>query len=371
MEPKTSSDQEPQSFWARFSTTIKGMVIFFLILILMIPAAMVESLIFERESRQQEAFNEVSGKWGRRQTLSGPYLCVPYEVAARDQERNSEVVVTQYAIFLPEQLKVNGTVNPEIRKRGIFEVVLYNSKLQLDGQFSAPRPEKLIPANARIQWDRSVLVLGIPDLVGLKDQVSLRWNDQNLVFEPGLPFSGLTGSGISVPVSLSADGGACNFHIETQLNGSESLFFTPVGKVTEVALQSPWSDPSFTGAFLPDEKDINASGFNARWKVLNLNRNYGQQWTSDQTVETNDSAFGVGFLLPVDNYQKSTRSVKYAILFISLTFLAVFFVEMRQTRRVHPFQYALIGLGLVIFYTLLVSISEHLCSIPRTSSPAL
>ncbi|MBL7782781.1 MAG: inner membrane CreD family protein, partial [Saprospiraceae bacterium] len=122
---------------------------------------------------------------------------------------------------------------------------------------------------------------------------------------------------------------------------------------------SPWADPSFTGAFLPDEKTISAAGFDASWKVLNLNRNYPQQWNSDQTISIEESTFGVEFILPVDNYQKSTRSVKYAILFIGLTFLTVFFVEMRQARPVHPFQYALIGLALVIFYTLLVAISEQ------------
>ena len=150
------------------------------------------------------------------------------------------------------------------------------------------------------------------------------------------------------------------FHIDLALQGSGSLFFTPVGKITEVNLRSAWGDPSFTGAFLPDQKNISPAGFDAQWKVLNLNRNYPQAWAGDTQVDFSSSAFGVDFLLPVDNYQKSIRSVKYAILFIGLTFLVIFFVEMRGTRRVHPFQYALIGLALVIFYTLLVSISEHI-----------
>jgi inner membrane protein len=157
-----------------------------------------------------------------------------------------------------------------------------------------------------------------------------------------------------------AEGGSHAFRIAVALKGSGSLFFTPVGKVSEVKISSPWADPSFTGAFLPDDKTVSPSGFQATWKVLNLNRNYPQQWTSEHSIGFSESAFGVDFLLPIDNYQKSTRSVKYAILFLGLTFLTIFFIEMRQSRRVHPFQYALIGLALVIFYTLLVSISEQI-----------
>jgi inner membrane protein len=180
------------------------------------------------------------------------------------------------------------------------------------------------------------------------------------MFEPGVPVPGLVNSGINVALPLTPnDTEKHRFRIDVALKGSGSLFFTPLGKVTSVKLSSPWPDPSFTGAFLPDEKNVSLSGFDASWKVLNLNRNYPQQWNSDQYVSVIESTFGVDFILPLDNYQKSTRSVKYAILFIGLTFLTVFFVEMRQANRVHPFQYALIGLALVIFYTLLVAISEQ------------
>lgn len=363
MEHSESAGPE-SGFWQRQGTTLKGVIIFFLVLILLIPTFMVEGLIHERESRQNEAVLEVSNKWGNQQTLSGPVLVLPYEQVFRDQKGQETSRQTGYLYFLPDELKVNGSVNPEKRYRGIFEVVLYSTQLALEGTFGPLVLDKHLPADAIPQWDKAVLVLGIPDLRGLKEQVTLEWGDQKIVADPGIPVPGLSESGIHVPLNLSAAQGlgeaGQTFRLNAALKGSGSLFFTPMGKVSTVHVSSSWPDPSFTGAFLPDEKTISPSGFEANWKILNLNRNYPQQWSSEKGYSFTESAFGVEFLLPVDNYQKSTRSVKYAILFIGLTFLCVFFVEMRQSRRVHPFQYALIGLAMVIFYTLLVSFSEHI-----------
>ncbi|MBN8680259.1 MAG: cell envelope integrity protein CreD [Chitinophagales bacterium] len=353
----TQSNPEP-GFFQRNQITVKGVVIFLLMLALLIPTFMVESLIYERESRKDEAFQEVSSKWGQYQTVKGPILAIPYEATIYPSEGDKVRKVIQYAYFLPDDLQINSDVAPEKRYRGIFEIVLYTSKIQLDGVFNPLQLQKLIPENAPVFWDKAVLLLGIPDLRGLKDQVGLTWNGQQLVFEPGAPVPDLISSGIHVPVQMKQDA-AHQFHIEMTLKGSDYLYFTPVGKITQVKMKAPWKDPSFNGAFLPDDKNITSEGFEASWKVLNLNRNYPQQWVGDQNYDFQESAFGVSFLLPVDNYQKSTRSVKYAILFIGLTFLTVFFIELGQKKRIHPFQYALIGLALVIFYTLLVSISEH------------
>ena len=349
------------SFWQRQATTIKGVLIFMLLLALLIPTSMIDGLINERQYRQQEAVTEVSSKWGQSQSLAGPVLSIPYQIVQRAADGKEIARETKYTFFLPDELVVNGAVNPEKRHRGIFDVVLYSSKITLEGSFSKFQPEKLIPQNAEILWKKAVLQFAIPDLRGLEDQVKLLWDDREAVFEPGIPVPGMINSGINVALPLNpADTASHRFRIDVALKGSGSLFFTPLGKVTTVKLTSPWADPSFTGAFLPDEKNVSAAGFDASWKVLNLNRNYPQQWNSDQYMSFSESAFGVDFILPVDNYQKSTRSVKYAILFIGLTFLTVFFVEMRQANRIHPFQYALIGLAMVIFYTLLVAISEHI-----------
>jgi inner membrane protein len=359
MENYTESTET--SFWQRQAVTIKGVIIFLLVLFLLIPTAMIESLIVEREGRRREAVAEISGKWGQGQSVTGPILAVPYEQTFRSDDSKTATTEVKYAYFLPDSLAIAGQVNPEKRHRGIFDAVLYGSQLTLEGIFAHPRLENLIPAGSVVLWNKCALILGIPDLRGLEDQVRVDWDGKPGVFEPGIAVPRILESGIHVPLPLAPGNlGEHHFRIQASLKGSQNLFFTPVGKVTLVHLSAPWPDPSFTGAFLPDRKEISPAGFDASWKVLNLNRNYPQQWLEDQKMNLSATAFGVDFLLPVDNYQKSTRSVKYAILFISLTFLSVFFLELRQAKRVHPFQYALIGLALVIFYSLLVSISEHI-----------
>ena len=331
------------SFFQRHANSLKGVIIFLLMLILLIPTAMIEEIIRERQSRQNEAVGEVAGKWGLTQTVTGPVLVLPYQQITRNAAGQEQKWEMKYAYVLPDDLRITGEVFPEKRYRGIFEVVVYNSKLALDGTFSRPALDNMIPAGAAILWDKAVVQLGIPDLRGLKEQVTLVWDDRApRVFDPGLSMTGVAASGIHIATPLSDAAGTHRFHIDIALQGSGSLFFTPVGKVTEVNLRSAWSDPSFTGAFLPDQKNVAPTGFDAQWKVLNLNRNYPQAWGGDTQVDFSTSSFGVDFLLLVDNYQKSIRSVKYAVLFIGLTFLVIFFVEMRNNRRVHPFQYALI-----------------------------
>ena len=101
-------------------------------------------------------------------------------------------------------------------------------------------------------------------------------------------------------------------------------------------------------------------GFTANWSASALNRNYPQFWSDNQvTYQLSDSKFGVNLLIPIDDYQKAIRSAKYAILFIGLTFLVFFIIEVMNARRIHPIQYSLVGLALCLFYILLISISEH------------
>jgi inner membrane protein len=147
--------------------------------------------------------------------------------------------------------------------------------------------------------------------------------------------------------------------MQIKLKGSEQLHFIPMGKTTEVSLTSAWSDPSFNGNFLPEPYQVNETGFTASWKILHLNRSYPQEW-KDKSFDLGGSSFGVSLLQVGDTYSKTERSVKYAILFVTLTFLLYFFIEILQKKKVHPLQYVLVGLAIIIFYTLLLSISEYL-----------
>ena len=177
----------------------------------------------------------------------------------------------------------------------------------------------------------------------------------------GIPVKDVLESGINCPVKIIQNDSvktSYDFSFSLKLKGSEVLYFTPLGKETNVSLASNWSSPSFDGNFLPDQRSIADSGFTANWNVLHLNRNYPQQWLGS-SHDITYSAFGVNLFTPVDNYQKSTRSVKYAIMIIALTFLVMFFVEILNNKAIHPFQYILIGLALCVFYSLLISISEQ------------
>jgi inner membrane protein len=346
------------SFFQEHSITFKGILIAILALILLIPTSMVESIIYDRESRRQTAISEISEKWGAPQTIVGPVLSVPYLSESKDEQ--GKIVSTQsFVHFLPDSLQVNGKITPEKRTRGIYEVIVYQSDMQLSGQFSAikSRAADIISAKT-LQWNNSVLTIGIPDLRGIEEQIELQWNNEKKLFNTGVLMTDFTTSGVHVPVTLK-DNETIHFATRIQLKGSDKLYFTPVGKVTNLKLASSWANPSFDGSFLPDTRNVTAEGFTADWKVLHLNRNFPQTWLN-QSGDIAASGFGVNLLLPVDSYQKATRATKYAILFIALTFIAFFFNEMRGTGRVHPFQYVLIGLALVIFYTLLISMSEYL-----------
>jgi inner membrane protein len=92
--------------------------------------------------------------------------------------------------------------------------------------------------------------------------------------------------------------------------------------------------------------------------VTHLNRNFPQQWV-DKKFNTHEAKLGVELLIPIDHYQKSMRSVKYAILFIALNFIIFIFIEIKSKTRIHPFQYSLVAFALLIFYALLTSIGEQ------------
>jgi inner membrane protein len=353
-----SNTQNP-SFFQENATTVKGVLIAILALVLLIPTNMVESIIYDRENRRATAISEISEKWGAPQTIIGPVLSVPYLAESKD-ENGKKKIEQNFVHFLPDSLQINSKVTPEKRTRGIYEVVVYQSDVTISGQFSAMKTRASEVMSGQLQWENAVLTIGISDLRGIDEQIELQWNNDKKLFNPGVLTTDFASSGVHAPVSLK-DNTAQTVHFSTriQMKGSDKLMFTPVGKVTKVQMESPWANPSFGGAFLPDTRNITPNGFTADWKVLHLNRNFPQTWMS-QTVDIAATGFGVNLLLPVDSYQKATRATKYAILFIALTFIAFFFNEMRGSGRVHPFQYVLIGLALVIFYTLLISISEYL-----------
>lgn len=202
--------------------------------------------------------------------------------------------------------------------------------------------------------------MGLSDNRGIAEQLQLKLNNTAVDMNPDLPANSITKNGVNALTPLSNETATSEiaFTLNLKLNGSERLYFTPVGKQTKVNLVSTFKNASFIGNFLPGGKPNSDSGFNAQWNVSHFTRSIPQSWTNE-TVDIDSSAFGVELLQGVDSYAKTMRSVKYALLFISLTLCLFFFIEILQKRRVHPLQYVLVGFALCIFYTLLLSISEY------------
>lgn len=341
-------------FLQRNKLTVKVIVIGILMLLLLIPITMISSLIHERESTAESAIQEVQDKWSNAQTIVGPVLVIPYT-------RNDKAKSLGRKYILPEDLRIAGNVQTEVLKRGIYEIVVYNSPLKISGKFVIPDEFKNMDVNT-IFTNNISFDLGLSDLKGINELVKVNWGGETLSLNPGVS-NKLFDTGLSSKIniaSLKNEGGVIEFSISLDLKGSKALKFTPTGKTTSVNISSNCTTPSFKGTFLPDKREINDAGFTSSWKVLYLNRNYGQFIDSDQNVDLSESFFGVDLRIPVQQYQQSIRSVKYAFLIIILTFVISFFVEIKQKKNIHPFQYLLTGLALCMFYSLLISLSEHI-----------
>jgi len=349
------------SNWVKTSIGLKVATIVFLVLILLIPVSMIESLIRERERYQERAINEVSQKWGQDQTVTALVLTVPYYIYSTIKDKDEEKIVKHkhFAHFLPSKLDINGSLSPEKRYRGIYEVVLYNCNLNITGSFEKPDFEKLNIDPKHVEWEQSYIELGLSDLRSIQNNISINWNNSDVSFDPGVKNTDVISSGISTKIFTHDSISRYDFKLDMHFNGSNEISFTPLGKTTNIQISSKWPDPSFNGAFLPDNRVISDSNFVANWEVLHLNRNYPQEFTGSINSISN-SNFGVGLIMPVDQYQKSMRSVKYAVMFISLTFLVYFFSQIKNRARVHPIQYLIVGLAICLFFTLLIALSEHI-----------
>jgi inner membrane protein len=340
------------------SITFKLITVGVLVLVLLLPVSMVKGLIGERERRHDLVVDEINAKWGRAQTLSGPILSIPYKKTILLQN-GKRALERRYIHLLPDMLQIEGDIAPQVRYRGIYQAVLYQTRMVVGGRFPKGIGDQHRIAAESIFWEDAFVSMGITDMVGIREPIKGTFNGKDLSLEPGVTATGVLTAGVSAPVSLGQADQGYDFRFIVDLNGSQQLFFTPVGRTTSVKIHSNWSDPSFSGAFLPVEREISPEGFTARWNVLHLNRNYPQCWVRGEP-NLDDSTFGVRLFSPVDAYQKSMRTAKYALMFIVFAFMAFFISEVIHRLRVHPIQYLLIGLAIIIFYSLLLSLSEHI-----------
>ena len=365
-----------------------------LTMFLLVPLGLVRDVVYDRMHLYQDATSNIASSWGREQTVSGPALVIPYEVwkdrkdvvtvkvDGKDQQR--EVVTREYhvrhKVVLPADLSFNTTLDTEVRYRGIYKQTLYTAPMEIAGGFTLPTEKDFASNTTRIFWDSAWLSIGISDLKTIAEATPVIWDGEKLAtYKPGAQAGNLLGPGFHTEIPLAKEnaGKTQTFSLKLTIRGSGGISFTPVGENTAITVASSWNAPSFQGNLLPVERTITDNGFTARWAISNLTRTYPQiadidsgayktgrespsrSYPDETTSAITSFTAGVNLHEPVTLYRMVRRSVDYGILFIAVTFVALFAFEMVTRRRMHLVQYAMVGLSMSLFYLVLLSLAEH------------
>lgn len=386
----------------------KPFIILVLVLLFLIPLHLIRSLVSDRENYRREAASSILQPKGGRPTVEGFAILLPYDVHFESRladgriERRTE---TNYIFYVPENWTLETNILPEYLTRGIFEVPVFSCEVNSTGKFSRPAFEEAKINESDIHWDEALFMLGVSNKKNLMSlpviSVSGREIPQGSVSEIS-PLASSSAAIISLSQSSVSPGASLFSHtvfyqlpshfvrdgfyftVKSEMQGGNGIDIMPLATDNTFRVTSSWKSPGFAGGWLPVERQISDYGFSAEWKIAGLSTVFPKMWLSG----TNGSAIDFGryeydkyatreysrdddmtfsaekvqinFVTPVDNYQQTTRSIKYAILFLIIPFLTIFIFEIFTAQKIHPVQYCLIGLADVIFYLLLLSVSEHL-----------
>ena len=366
---QTETNNKRLLTWFKSSITAKFVIMGALTLLLMIPLSLIQDLIKEREIRQKDVVSELNDKWGNEILLYGPILKVPYKThqetvifnETTQETEKKQSTQLKYAYFFPKTLDINAGVKTTLKKRNNYEAAVFAADIATSGSFEIPDFSSKSIAAEDIVWEKVTLEIKTTNLKGLKSEVKLNLNGNMYNFETkangNSQLDALESSFIAledVPNTATR-----SFNFKLAYNGSESIRFIPIGKVTNVQMTSDWKHPKHSGSFITQSKRTTENGgFEANWKLLHTNRSFSQQYFR-VLPNLNQYAFGTDFIIPLDEHQQSERAAKYGFLVIGLTFLVFFLIQTLSKISIHPFQYLMIGIALVMFYTLLISISEH------------
>ena len=357
----------------------KALVIGFLILVLLLPIAQVESLVGERVGMRQTAATRVAESWGGAQTTAAVLLAIPVETtrkvveqsaAGRETERTESFRNTLYV--LPDTLNVVADAQSSYRRVGLYQTPVYLAQVQIAGEFlnrdfafltNQPQPAG---QTREVKWDDARLLVLNSESRALRAVDGLKVAGESAAVAAD-GYAGYAGISVHVPRASLGEGGSVPFEMKLTLAGSSQLTFLPLARKADITLKSKWPHPKFEGAPAPLDPVVSDAGFTARWSVLEINRSFGQTWydaavNQSETVQTAFASSGVGvtFYEPVDVYQRNYRAVHYAILLIVITFLTFFLWEHVSGLSIHGMQYLMVGMALALFYLLLLALSEHL-----------
>ncbi len=357
------------------SLTLRFFIIGFLVLLMLIPLLMVQGVVNERSYRQADILNDIASTWGQYQTLQGPILLIPYvdhlinmdTVTDKNGETRTitkDVFEDKTAIILPTELNINVNLREEQRHRGIYKTLVYTADINLSGNFDYAALVSEQEQRRRYQWDQARIIIGLSDTKAITGNALFTWNEKQIALSPGTRLPDLIETGFSAvlkPSRLDELNTQHNFKLQLSVKGSEGFKFTPLGQNTEVHMTSAWPHPSFQGDILPNEYETGVDGFSAKWAIPHLARSYPQQWVMQkESYPLDELTAGVNLFEPVSLYSKTSRAVKYGVMFIVMTFLSLLIVEVVTQARLHLLQYMVIGFALSLFYLILLSLAEHI-----------
>jgi inner membrane protein len=357
--------QPPKTFWQENKIILKAALIFILCMILLIPQTLITNLVQDRRNHQAEVHQQLATQISQAQKVQGPIIIIPYTTTILEDQNGSKKsrVIREYLHIMPEQLRINASAPvDESHRIGIYKLPVYESEITASGNFTnMPWQQAGIPAE-QIEWSKAQLVISLSDFKGLKAQPNITWNGVTYKTIMGSHESENVEQALHLPIQLNPEMATAihNFSFKLQLRGTQSLSFVPIANDNKFTLTSNWKMPFAIGNHTVTlNKDFEVKGTVASWNILGINKSF-PQILKGSSVAFKTEMVGINFSHGVDTYDKNMRSVKYAILIIVLTFVISFFIEQLQNKNVHALQYALIGVALLVFYTLLLSISEYI-----------
>lgn len=341
-------------FWK--ITTLIGCIV-----LLSLPLMMVRELINERADYRSEVVDAIEQSTSGSQKLAGPLIVIPITETLTRMENQKEVNYQRSWVYywLPESLAVAGKQTVESRRVGIYSGQVWHNVLQIKASFDPLRLAALRKTNIVLGQPR--LVVSVGDARGIGAIHAPEVNGNVLSVEPGLGISG-DGAGIHMPMpALAEDNKPLEIAFSLDLNGTGEFSLVPLGRNSELQLTSNWPHPGFLGSFLPTQREVSAAGYRAHWQSSWFANDMGSYFKDDMEIPWSRlPAFSADVMSLADQYQLTDRATKYAILLIGLTFMAFFVFESLTRRPLHPMQYLLVGLSLVLFYLVLLALSEHI-----------
>lgn len=341
-------------FWK--TTTLIGCIV-----LLSLPLMMVRELINERADYRSEVVDAIEQSTSGSQKLAGPLIAIPITETLTRMENQKEVSYQRSWVYywLPESLAVAGKQTVESRRVGIYSGQVWHNALQIKASFDPLRLAALRKTNIVLGQPR--LVVSVGDARGIGAIHAPEVNGNVLSVEPGLGISG-DGAGIHMPMpALAEDNKPLEIAFSLDLNGTGEFSLVPLGRNSELQLTSNWPHPGFLGSFLPTQREVSAAGYRAHWQSSWFANDMGSYFKDDMEIPWSRlPAFSADVMSLADQYQLTDRATKYAILLIGLTFMAFFVFESLTRRPLHPMQYLLVGLSLVLFYLVLLALSEHI-----------